>query len=271
MKMISFIKLSATGNDFILFDNRSRVLRGDEKRFFNQLCARETGIGADGILLIEASSEADFAMRYFNADGRESPMCGNGARASAYFAFHTGLVPAEMRFEVSGQLYEATVQGDRVALLMQEPEGIDLNPGALQHDRFREGGRMTVGVPHYVLMADSLQGVDVEGIGVFYRKHTAFAPLGTNVNFITASENGELTICTYERGVERETLACGTGTVASAYVAHARLGLPFPMIFHARGGTLVVQRDAASGRPLLQGHVRMPFRGEIFMEMFASN
>ena len=268
MKTIPFVKLSATGNDFILFDNRDGTLSGDEAHFFNQLCVRETGIGADGILLIETSAVADFKMRYFNADGRESPMCGNGARASAYFAFHTGLAPASMRFEVSGQIYQATVDGDRVALLMQEPEDIDWQPGALEHDGLREGGRMTVGVPHYVLLVEKVDTVDVEGLGQFYRQHPAFAPLGTNVNFIAREADGRLRIRTYERGVERETLACGTGTVASAYVAHTQLGLPFPMTFRARGGTLTVQRDPDSGRPLLQGQVRMPFRGEVLMEAF---
>lgn len=260
---IPFAKLSATGNDFILFDNRQPLFSGDETAFFRGICARQTGVGADGILLIENSESADFSMRYFNADGRESEMCGNGARAAAYYAFLHGIAPQHCRFSVQGVPYEALVEGTSVSLLMHVPTNLRLQPGALESTDFEEGGMGDLGVPHYVLFAENAGGVDVEKTGKFYCEHAFFQPRRTNVNFITINALNELEIRTYERGVDAETLACGTGAVVSAFVAHKTRGLPFPITLKARGGTLTVAIDEASGRPWLHGEVRLPFRGEI--------
>jgi len=282
---VRFAKLSATGNDFILFDNRENLFRGDEERLFRTLCTRRVAIGADGILLIEQSAKriahsgrepsalsplpsALFTMRYFNRDGRESEMCGNGARASAYYALHHGLAPAEMQFEVSGDLYHAVVTGNRVRLRMQKPWDLDLTPRALEEDRLEEGGYVNTGVPHYVLFTPDVEQVDVAGLGVKYRHHAKFQPAGTNVNFVAIDRASHFCLRTYERGVEEETLACGTGTVAAAVFAHLKKQMPFPIHVTTRGGELTVYGDAPLEKLELEGDVRLVYNGEFELNNF---
>lgn len=282
---IRFAKLSATGNDFILFDNREKFLRGDEERLFRTICTRRVAIGADGILLIEprvvngrprrlqydapgSASSALFTMRYFNRDGRESEMCGNGARATAYYAFRHGIAPAEMHFEVSGDLYHAIVTGNRVRLRMQKPWDLDLTPQALEEKRLEEGGYVNTGVPHYVLFAPDVEHVDVTGLGLKYRHHPKFQPAGTNVNFVAIDRASHFYLRTYERGVEEETLACGTGTVAAAVLAHLKKQMPFPIQVTTRGGELTVYGDAPLETLELEGEVRLVYYGEFELNHF---
>ena len=267
---VRFAKLSATGNDFILLDNRESLFRGDEESLFRTLCTRRVAIGADGILLIErsASPSTFFTMRYFNRDGRESEMCGNGARASAYYAFRHGIAPAEMQFEVSGDLYKAVVTGNLVRLRMQKPWDLDLTPHALEENRMEEGGYVNTGVPHYVLFTPDVEQVDVTGLGVKYRHHPKFQPAGTNVNFVAIDRASHFCLRTYERGVEEETLACGTGTVASAIFAHLKKQMPFPIHVTTRGGELTVYGDAPLEKLELEGEVRLVYYGEFDLENF---
>lgn len=273
---IHFTKLSATGNDFILFDNRKNLFRGDEDELFRTLCTRRVAIGADGILLIEkpraegmAPGPPLFTMRYFNRDGRESEMCGNGARATAYYAFHHGLTPAEMQFEVSGDLYNAVVEGNNVRLRLQKPWDLNLNPHALEENGMEEGGYVNTGVPHYVLFAPEVNQVDVAGLGVKYRHHPVFQPAGTNVNFVEIDSAAHFNLRTYERGVEEETLACGTGTVAAAIFAHLKKQLPFPIHVTTRGGELIVYGDEHFEKLELEGAVRLVYHGEFNLDHFA--
>jgi diaminopimelate epimerase len=298
---IQFTKLSATGNDFILFDNRAdhslegfkgeSGFRGDEAQLFRALCARRVAIGADGILLIETAQvgksaslqvksgelqtrkpanlqTCHFTMRYFNRDGRESEMCGNGARACAYYAFHRGLAPAEMQFEVSGDLYHAVVSGKKVRLRMQKPWNLNLAAHALEDAGMEEGGYVNTGVPHYVLFVSDVEQVDVAKLGVKYRHHPAFQPAGTNVNFVSIAGKSNLHLRTYERGVEEETLACGTGTVASAVIAHLQKQMPFPIHVTTRGGELIVYGDPEFKKLELEGEVRLVYDGEFELENF---
>jgi diaminopimelate epimerase len=267
-RRLSFAKFSATGNDFILFDNREQALNGDDAKFFQSICARRTGVGADGLLLIEKSEKTHFRMRYFNADGRESEMCGNGARAAAFYAFHNGVAPIHCTFEIGGEIYEAIVEGKAVSLLVHTPVNMKLKPGVLKDNRFEEGGMADLGVPHYVLFAGDVAKVDVEKFGKKYCQHKFFQPRRTNVNFVSVNVMQELEIRTYERGVDAETLSCGTGAVVSAFVAKEVLHKSFPITLKTRGGTLTVSIDERTGRPLLHGEVRMPFQGEIDRESF---
>jgi diaminopimelate epimerase len=300
---IPFDKYSATGNDFILFDNRTKVFRGDETALFEKLCTRKTGIGADGILLIETprAANCDFTMRYFNRDGRESEMCGNGARASAYHAASMQLAPHAMRFEVSGEVYHAWVEGNEVRLLMQTPRDLRLRPGVVsslnyspleggvtQYRKQNElqgksntpltplkGGMMTkdgmlqeagfvnTGVPHYVLFAANVDQINVETIGRDLRHHPAFAPAGTNVNFAERLAPARVKLRTYERGVEEETLACGTGATAAALFTHLIHGDAFPIHIQTCGGELLVNRGADTERFMLHGRVERVFTGEL--------
>lgn len=273
---IPFYKYSATGNDFILLDNRTKTFRGDETALFEKLCARKTGIGADGMLLIETPRQADcdFTMRYFNRDGRESEMCGNGARASAYHAATTQLAPSAMRFEVSGDLYHAWVENDDVRLLMQTPRDLRMKPGVVSSFNnspleggqggvvVEEGGFVNTGVPHYVLFVANVDRVDVETIGRELRHHPAFAPAGTNVNFVERLAPSHVKLRTYERGVEEETLACGTGATATALFTHLIYHDVFPIHIQTCGGEIILSRDAATERFVLQGKVERVFIGE---------
>ncbi|MCA9734429.1 MAG: diaminopimelate epimerase [Deferribacteres bacterium] len=260
MPEFHFTKLSATGNDFILIDNREKQFQGDEYTLFKNMCTRRTGIGADGILLIENSEKADFKMRYYNADGYEAEMCGNGARASAYYANTNFIFKAAIKFEVSGEIYTATVDGTYVALLMQTPTGVKIFPKIVETNEFTEGAFLFIGVPHYVLFVDDVDLVDVEKIGSYYCEHPAFNPHKTNVNFVARNKN-EFKIRTYERGVYNETLSCGTGTVASAFTITQTQGKNLPLTFNSRGGKLTVDIDRETNRPVLKGTVSEVYKG----------
>ncbi len=263
---IPFTKLSATGNDFILIDNREKIFTGDEVELFNRLCQRRTSIGADGILLIEKNPSRDFTMRYFNADGCESEMCGNGARATAYYAFQRKLVQNTMDFEVSQEPYHAVVSGKTVRLRMRKPFDLQLTPGVLDQAEMVEGGFVNTGVPHYVIFVDNVDEVNVTELGRKYRSHAFFKPTGTNVNFVRVAGASHFQMRTYERGVEDETLACGTGTVASAVIAHLQKKMPFPIAVTTRGGELVVYGDASFENLELEGEVQEVFTGQFVFD-----
>ncbi|MDZ7269751.1 MAG: diaminopimelate epimerase [candidate division KSB1 bacterium] len=267
---LPFIKYSATGNDFILIDNRASRLQPPEQELFQRMCRRHTGIGADGILLLENPRLPDcaFTMRYFNRDGRESEMCGNGARACAYHACRHGLAPADLQFEVSGARYRATVEGERVHLHMPAPRDLRLQVGALAgmagvaRAQCHEGGFVNTGVPHYVVFVAQVDQIPVHEWGPVLRHHPLFAPAGTNVNFVEVCAPNQLRLRTYERGVEEETLACGTGAVAAAWLAHRVRGATLPVTLQVRGGELEVDFEPGTHRPRLTGRVEMVFAGE---------
>ncbi|OQX86268.1 diaminopimelate epimerase [candidate division KSB1 bacterium 4484_87] len=263
MKKLKFSKLSATGNDFILFDNQDEILTGNEHDFFQKICQRRISVGADGVLLLEKSKKHHFSMRYFNSDGSLGEMCGNGARASAYFAQKYGVAPKEMTFDVLGVIYKASVQGNFVQLTMPPPVEIREYPGALEENEFREGGYLNVGVPHYVIFVSDIDAIDVERTGKKYRYHEAFQPWGTNVNFVQVIENDKILIRTYERGVEEETLACGTGTISAAILAVKQQGCKLPLKVQARGGLLEVDFDESISEIKLAGEAKEIYSGEL--------
>jgi len=260
---LKFTKLSATGNDFILFDNRDGKLSGNEHQFFHQICQRRQSVGADGILLIEPGDRYHFSLRYFNSDGHVGEMCGNGARAAAYYAHVHKLAPAEAQFDVLGVVYQATVNEDFVKLIMPPPVEIRAYPGVVEEDDFQEGGYLNVGVPHYVLFVNEVDNIDVENIGKKYRYHPAFQPWGTNTNFVQVVDNKNLRIRTYERGVEKETLACGTGTISAAILAKLQKNIELPVSVQARGGILHVDFDNDMTKILLEGQVKIVYFGEL--------
>lgn len=222
-KPVPFTKMSGTGNDFILVDHRSPLIAREVMPEFARLvCRRRFSVGADGMIFIEDSDKADFKWAFFNADGSEAEMCGNGARCAARFAYLNGIAPAHMRFETLAGIIEANVSDVKVSLLMTEPR--DYRPD-LKLDC--EGRSVTLhfidtGVPHAVVFVDDYEHVDVCRLGSQIRYHKKFKPAGTNVNFVQPLENGAFKVRTYERGVENETLACGTGAVASAIIAAVR-------------------------------------------------
>ncbi len=250
MESIAFSKMSGSGNDFVVIDHRNRML--DEALlcdFVSGICRRGMSVGADGVILIEDSPTADFRWRFFNADGSRAEMCGNGARCAARFALMHGIAGAEMSFETDAGRIHAWVEGRSVRVKMTDPHGLRLDvPVALVSGAARVGF-INTGVPHVVVAVADLETVDVLGTGREIRRHKEFGPAGTNVNFIQPEARGGIAIRTYERGVEGETLACGTGAVAGALVAAGSLGLGSPVAVRTRSGEVLTVsfRQTAEG------------------------
>jgi len=228
--------MNGAGNDFILFDNRTGDIDLDRNQIA-QLCDRHRGIGADGILLLEKpTNRADFRMRYFNADGGEAEMCGNGARCFARFANKVGGQKREISFETPAGVISAELKGDLVTLRMTEPTDLRLNIDLPVADENRVVHFINSGVPHVVILVAKIDDADVRGDGAAIRNHKMFSPNGANVNFIEKRGANKIAIRTYERGVEDETLACGTGIVASALIFAATEESSSPITVLARGG-----------------------------------
>ena len=272
--VIRFKKMNGAGNDFVVVDNRGLSMKASVK-VIRTLCDRKRGVGADGVILVEAEPQADFRMRYFNSDGGEADMCGNGARCTALFASDLGLGKRDgetvhLRFRARPGSMTAIVHGERVAISMTDAAG-------LRRDVSLEcaGGRELVhflnsGVPHAVSVVndwESLTDDQVMKRGREIRFHTEFSPGGANSNFVRVREDGMVTIRTYERGVEAETLACGTGAVASAVVL-SHLGLvKSPVRLMTQGNELlsVSFKTTAAGATdvVLEGPAAFNFEGAI--------
>jgi diaminopimelate epimerase len=234
--MLRFTKMNGAGNDFILFDNRTGGVDLDRNQIA-QLCDRHRGIGADGILLLEKpTNRADFRMRYFNADGGEAEMCGNGARCFARFANKVGEQKAIISFETPAGVISAELKGDLVTLRMTEPTDLRLNVDLPVVAENKTVHFINSGVPHVVIPVAKIDDADVRREGAAIRHHKIFSPNGTNVNFIEKRGPDKIAIRTYERGVEDETLACGTGIVASALIFAATENATGPISVIARGG-----------------------------------
>lgn len=239
---LSFWKMHGAGNDFVLIDDRELRFPLDDAERLRKLAVRRTGIGCEGIILIQPSDRADFRMRFFNPDGREVEMCGNGARCVARLAHDLGAAPEQMTIETVAGILKAGACGDRVRLGMTPPLGWRTGGELAMPDgaplRF---GFVNTGVPHVVVETDDLDACDVHTLGSAIRYHAEFAPSGTNANFMRIEGADGVRVRTYERGVEGETLACGTGVVASALIA-ARLDKVRPpvKVRTASGDTLTV-------------------------------
>ncbi|HEX4086575.1 MAG TPA: diaminopimelate epimerase [Chthoniobacteraceae bacterium] len=273
--MLKFTKMNGAGNDFVLLDNRDGSLRLGADQIAG-LCDRHRGVGADGVLLVEPPADrangagADFRMRYYNADGGEAEMCGNGARCFARFASRITGREGALSFETPAGVIRAEFVGDHVRLAMSDPRGLVLD----QMLSFASG-EVTVhsvdtGVPHAVVFVEDLEKTDVRGLGAGLRYHPRFAPRGTNANFAKINGPGApamLAIRTYERGVEDETLACGTGVVAAALILHEKHGAQSPVSIQVRGGdTLLVsfEKTADGYRNVrLTGPADFVFDGQI--------
>jgi diaminopimelate epimerase len=268
--MLRFTKMNGAGNDFILIDNRAGDIDLNRSQIA-RLCDRHRGIGADGILLLENSSDhADFRMRYFNADGGEAEMCGNGARCFARFANKTASAKDKISFETRAGVISAELAGDLVTLQMTEPTDLRL------HIPLRVNAEETMvhfvnsGVPHVVVPVTKLEEVDVSRHGSAIRYHQMFSPKGANVNFIEKRAADMIAVRTYERGVEDETLACGTGVVASALVFAVTENVKGPITVIARGGDKLCvgfdRTDKQFRNVTLTGPAEFVFEGTIELE-----
>ena len=217
--LLSFSKYSGSGNDFILVDNREQLFPHENKGQIVRLCHRKHGIGADGLILLEHSSKADYKMRIFNADGGEAELCGNGIRCLFLFLNDLGLPNLNYKIETMESVITGKNNKDFIDISMPEPHdvrpnislNIDNIPLVLHH--------INTGVPHAVIFVDDLESDHWMKLAPQIRHHAIFAPHGTNVNFIKIDPSGVVNIRTYERGVEGETLACGTGAIAAALTA----------------------------------------------------
>jgi diaminopimelate epimerase len=234
--MLRFTKMNGAGNDFILFDNRTGDVDLDRNQIA-QLCDRHRGIGADGILLLEKpTNRADFRMRYFNADGGEAEMCGNGARCFTRFAYKVGGTKEKISFETPAGVIFAELEGGLVTLRMTDPTDLRLNVDLSTAAENKTIHFINSGVPHVVIPVAKIDDADVRGDGAAIRNHKMFSPNGANVNFIEKRGRNKIAIRTYERGVEDETLACGTGIVASALIFATTEDCEAPITVLARGG-----------------------------------
>jgi diaminopimelate epimerase len=283
---LKFWKFTGAGNDFVALDNRDGSIEPDPQAraaLIRSLCARGVGVGADGALILEPSQKADFRMRYYNSDGGEAETCGNGARCIARFANLLGAAGPACRFETQAGIYEAAVKPEAVRVSMSDASGLELDvqlgratlPADLLSGIPSLRGAGTVdfintGVPHAVIRVentDDLQNVPVVELGRAIRYHARFAPAGTNVNFIAPIASSHFAIRTYERGVEDETLACGTGSIASAIVACRRALAAPPVRLTTRSGVdLLVHlepTERGATRVRLEGEARLVFKGEL--------
>lgn len=272
--LLRFFKMNGAGNDFIIVDNRdlslTKELDGDT---IAALCDRHRGIGADGLLAVEpAQKGADFRFRYYNADGGEAEMCGNGARCFGRFTAHLGeIVLKKVTFETIAGTLAAEMVGEDVRIAMSEPKDLKLNTEAKVPGLDATLHFVNTGVPHVVTFlesAEALDNFDVYNNGQAIRNHTAFAPAGTNANFAAVLTPDHISIRTYERGVEDETLACGTGMVASALVHHLLTGAPSPIKVDVEGGdTLEIgfekTGDQSFKNVTLTGPADFVYEGEI--------
>lgn len=266
MIQIPFSKLSGAGNDFVVIDNRQNVVPDNLSEFIVKVCAHRLSVGADGVLLVENSDVADFKMRYYNSDGSEAETCGNGARCISRFAHSEGIVKSDkMTFDTKAGLYSAEIKEKTVKVGMSDAIGLRLGFPIKLSSGIHTASFVNTGVPHAVYFVDDLNNADVFNMGKETRYHDEFAPKGTNANFIKVRDKSNIDIRTYERGVEDETLACGTGSIASAIVASA-LGIAVPPItMHTKGGFLLtiyfkLESDGAK-EVCLEGDARIIFKG----------
>ncbi|MDF1577207.1 MAG: diaminopimelate epimerase [Desulfobulbales bacterium] len=236
---ISFTKMSGTGNDFIIIDNRDR--RIEKSRMAGlaaRICRRRFSVGADGLILLEESDRADFRWQFYNGDGSEAEMCGNGARCAARYAYSRGIAPARMHFETIAGLIEAQMVGDSVKIRLTPPTDILLSRSVEFGGSEKKVHSINTGVPHAVHFVEDNGNIPVREWGKHIRYHKLFEPAGTNVNFVQMPEN-ELYVRTYERGVEDETMACGTGAVASAIIAALHGHVTSPVRVRTSGGDVL--------------------------------
>jgi diaminopimelate epimerase len=258
----------ASGNDFVVVDNRRGAVK-DAVAFAREICRPHLGAGADGVLLFESSKKANFRMRIINCDGSEAAACGNGFRCIALYAHEILKYSSRMNFESGSGLIEAEVGArDQVKVQLVKPRIFE-REGVLEikKKKFRYAF-LDTGVPHTVIFAEDLEKVDVFETGKAIRNHPHFQPFGTNVNFVEVKNKKEIAVRTYERGVENETLACGTGSVASAVISVLKGYAESPVSVLTKSGEKLridMQRKGDEiAKVFLEGKAQFVFKGDYF-------
>jgi len=270
---IPFTKMSGSGNDFILIDHRKPIFKEDEmKNFARKVCERRISVGADGLVLVENSKKADVKWRFFNADGSEAEMCGNAGRCLGRFAYLKGITGPSLTFETLAGILSAQVDGKRVKLEMTKPFGLKLDEKISIEGKELVISSINTGVPHAVFFLDDIDGADVFRIGRAIRFHPHFTPAGANTNCVRLENPSWLSVRTYERGVEDETLACGTGTVASALITALKGGVSSPVSIKTRGGEVLLVHFEIKGeeveRVFREGDVHIIYEAEMWEEAY---
>lgn len=252
-----FNKYQGAGNDFIIIDNREEIFNPSDHELINKLCNRRFGIGADGLILICTSENNDFKMKYFNSDGFEGSMCGNGGRCSAAFSIRNGIAPLKLSFEAVDGIHQAEAKNDIICLGMNDVNETSLINGNLF---------INTGSPHYIIFTKDVGKLDVNTEGSKLRWSDKFSPGGTNVNFVEIEKNG-IYVRTFERGVEEETLSCGTGVTASAIAAVLSGHFDTtPVSVRTKGGNLSVSFNISGTKItdiVLSGPATFVFEGVI--------
>ena len=229
---ISFTKAVASGNDFIIVDNREKRLRdrisdlGDFARFSSR---RKYSVGADGLLVLEDSKKVDFKMRIFNPDGSEVTMCANGARVSALYAYQKKWCGSSVKIETGAGIIEAEIKDGSIRIKMTPPRDIKLEQNIGIGKTIMNIHTVNTGVPHVIHFVENIENYSVKEMGKKIRYHRLFEPEGTNANFVKPIDKSTISVRTYERGVEDETYSCGTGVVASAIISHLVNGVEQPV------------------------------------------
>lgn len=253
---MKFFKYQGTGNDFVMIDNRERLF-DDTQANIARICHRRFGVGADGLILIENTAGYDFRMKYFNADGAEGSMCGNGGRCAVQFAADLGIFKSEARFLAVDGEHHSRIENGNVFLHMINVQGIEDE---------KEGYFLDTGSPHLVIFTDNTDALDIKALGAAIRYSDYWKNRGgVNVNFVQVINSGTVKVRTYERGVEDETYSCGTGVTAAAIVSHLRKSAGTDLRIITLGGELRV-----SFRPgqeiseiILSGPAKQVFRGQL--------
>ncbi len=266
--VIEFYKMNGAGNDFILIDNRAKKVKLTPQQIV-KLCHRNKGIGADGIILLIPceSGEADWSWEFFNSDGSCAEMCGNGARCFAKFIQMLTGVKEKVSFKTGAGIITAYFKGDNVSVNMTQPKDLELNISLPINGAEKTVHFINTGVPHTVMIVNDVEKVDVKDLGSKIRWHNRFKPKGTNVNFVEVKRQSNIRVRTYERGVENETLACGTGITAAAIIVSNLFDFNPPIkVIVQSGDTLDVSFDKLNDtfkNVVLTGPAEFVFNGNV--------
>lgn len=267
---IQFTKMHGAGNDFVMIDDREGTVPWEDHFLMAALASRRTGVGCEGVILLQRSDKADFRMRFLNPDGTEVDMCGNGSRCAAAFANAVGASGKALTMETMCGLVDAQLTDTGVCVWMPEPTKKSYGIEVQVNGETVRGDFINTGVPHFVVQVPNISAVRVQELGRALRLHAAFAPEGTNVDFVSFRVPNRMTMRTYERGVEAESGACGTGAVACAVVAVETLQFTLPAkVKTSSGYELVIDGDWRHRKCTgltLTGPVKFVFTGEIDLD-----
>jgi len=267
MQKIKFSKMVASGNDFVLLAGKPRQALASLAK---AICERKSGVGADGLLLLEKSKKADIGMRIFNADGSEAEMCGNGARCAVFWAKNQGGIrKAAISLQTKAGIIDSRIGRDKIKIKLTDPRNLKLDLALKINQRALRMSFIDTGVPHAVVFSEGLDKIEVLNLGRQIRYHRYFSPRGTNVDFVEALNRNSIKVRTYERGVEDETLACGTGSVASALVFALKCDLNNTVNVHTKSGEVLKVYFKRSGLAFknvwLQGRASIVYQGVYYV------